>query len=279
VVETDLLKEDVPESVNLLVICGPKRPFQPDEIDRLRTFVVRDGQIIVLLGNADPSGLDEFLKTYNVELEKGITVDPRFNFQGRPNWIYASIPQGTSQPIVESLIGRFVLFPDSAPLIPLGGSPKKGVLSSPKLSNPGVTALPFLRSGSDSWVETNLEAGPISRDLPKDVAGPVNIGVAVAIAPLRAQDSPRPRMVILSSPLSADNRIVRLVPANLDLLMNAVQWLRGRPSAIGIDPKTHESLLFVADPGLRSRLVMVPTLLAVLVILGLGITTYLSRRD
>ena len=86
-------------------------------------------------------------------------------------------------------------------------------------------------------------------------------------------------MVVLSSPAAADNQFVRLEPANLDLLMNAVHWLRGRPEMIGIDSKTHESLMFAADPGLRLRLVMVPTLLAVVVIIGLGATTYLARRD
>ncbi len=61
--------------------------------------------------------------------------------------------------------------------------------------------------------------------------------------------------------------------------MKPIHWLRGRPEMIGIDAKTHESLMFAADPGLRLRLVMVPTLLAVVVIIGLGATTYMARRD
>ncbi len=86
-------------------------------------------------------------------------------------------------------------------------------------------------------------------------------------------------MVVFSSSHAADNQFVRVEPANLDLLMNAIHWLRGRPELLGIDPKTHESLLFAADPGLRLRLVLVPTLLAIVIILGLGATTYLARRD
>jgi hypothetical protein len=62
-------------------------------------------------------------------------------------------------------------------------------------------------------------------------------------------------------------------------MMNAVSWLRGRPSSVGISAKTHESLIFVADPSLRGRLVMVPTILAILVILGLGVTVFVARRD
>ena len=86
-------------------------------------------------------------------------------------------------------------------------------------------------------------------------------------------------MVVFSSPNVADNAILQIEPTNLDLLMNAVFWLKGRPELLGIAAKTHESLVFAADPGLQFRLVMVPTFMAVVVILGLGATTYIARRD
>ncbi len=279
-VVADLRREDVPDSVNLVVICGPKRPFQAEEIERLKSFIIRDGQLIVLLSNTEPTGLEDFLKSYNVEIGPGRAVDPRYNFQRRPFVIYAPIPPGSTQPIVESLVGRYILMPSAGPLTTLGGPPKPGTLATQKLSNPGVRAVPFLRSGPDSWVESTPEARPVERDPARDVAGPINLGVAVIVPPARPSDPIRPRMVVLSSAAVADNPMVRLEPTNLDLLMNAVQWLRGRPSsAIGIGPKTHESLQFNADTGLKTRLVMVPTLLAVLVIIGLGITTYIARRD
>ena len=55
--------------------------------------------------------------------------------------------------------------------------------------------------------------------------------------------------------------------------------LRGRPELQGIAPQTHVALTLVADPGLRARLVLVPTLLAVCVIVGLGFTIYVARRS
>jgi hypothetical protein len=165
-------------------------------------------------------------------------------------------------------------------LVTLGGPPKPGVIApSPKSSNPGVVATPFLRTSPDSWAESTPTARPVNRELTSDLAGPLNVGVAVVIAPARSSDPPVPRMVVFSSPTIADNPVVRLEPANLDLLMNALQWLRGRPSAMGIEAKKHESLFLAADMGLKNRLVMVPTLLAVLVIIGLGVTTYVARRD
>ncbi len=78
------------------------------------------------------------------------------------------------------------------------------------------------------------------------------VGVAATTRPAIASEAPVPRMVVFSSPSLADNRLLRTEATNIDLLMNAVSWLRGKPDLIGIAPKTHESLLFAADPGLQT---------------------------
>jgi hypothetical protein len=61
--------------------------------------------------------------------------------------------------------------------------------------------------------------------------------------------------------------------------MNSISWLRGRSDLQGITPTTHVALTLTADPILRTRLIMVPTVMAVLLIIGLGVTTYLARRE
>ena len=280
VVEADLRRDEVASDVNLLVICAPKQPFQADEVDRLRAFIGRGGQLILLLGNASSSGLEDLLVSYNIEVGKGGVVDPQYNYLRRPFLIFAPIPPGaTNLPIVDSLGGRFALMPDSAPLVALGGASKSSKAAAKKPGNPAIMALPILRSGPESWTESTPEARPVARDAEKDQAGPIPLAIAAYVLPRTPSEPPAPRLVVFSSPTMADNYFVRLEPTNLDLLMNAVYWLRGRPELIGIDSKTHESLLFAADPGLRLRLVMVPTLLALVVILGLGATTYFARRD
>ena len=279
VVEVDLLAGDPPEDVNLLILCGPRTPFQSDEVTRIKAFIVRGGQLIVLVADAETVGLTDLLLAYNVDLGPGVVADPRYNYQRRAFLTYAKIPPGvTNQPIVDSLGGRVVLMPNSAPIRILGASARSGGPSSKVAANPGVLASPFLRTSPESWLETSPNDRPIARDPAKDAAGPITLGVAVVARPRTASERATPRMVVLSCAGAADNQTVRLEPANLDLLMNAVHWLRGRPELLGIDAKTHESLLFAADPGLRLRLVMVPTLLALVLIIGLGMSTYLARR-
>ena len=86
-------------------------------------------------------------------------------------------------------------------------------------------------------------------------------------------------MVVLSSRNLADNMYIQGFPANLDLLMNAVNWPRGRNDSLGIAPKSHVALSLAVDSTLRQRLVLVPTVMAVLLIITLGVSTYLARRS
>ena len=281
-VEVNLVRDEIPADVNLLVICGPKSPLLADEVERIRQFFIRGGQLIVLAGGAEAAGLADLLRGYNVEFGTGMAVDPQYSIRGRPFLVLAPIPPGSNHPIVESLAGRVVLLPQPrrcldrrwASRLKAGRVPRRG-----RRGILAIVALPFLRTGPESWAESDLNDRKISRDPAKDPAGPLNVGVAVAVRPQTASEKPTPRMVVFSSSHAADNQFVRIEPANLDILMNAIHWLRGRPELLGIDPKTHESLLFAADPGLRLRLVLVPTLLAIVVIIGLGATTYLARRD
>ncbi len=61
--------------------------------------------------------------------------------------------------------------------------------------------------------------------------------------------------------------------------MNAASWLRGRPDAVGIAANTHVALTLTADPLLRYRLVLVPTVMAVLGIIAVGTIVYVARRE
>jgi hypothetical protein len=124
-------------------------------------------------------------------------------------------------------------------------------------------------------------------DKDADEPGPLIVGVAVqeraqTVAAGGADTTPaegKPRLVLFSSPLLAANQIQRIEPTNLDLVMNAASWLRGRPDAVGIAPKTHVALTLAVDSLLRFRLVFVPTVLAILLIISAGAIVYVARRE
>jgi hypothetical protein len=269
VVELGLLSRDVPSDTALLVIVAPKTPFKPDEIARLRSFSDRGGPILALVGGAERSGLGDFLRSYDVEIGGGSLVDPLLNYRGSPQLVFVPIQGALHHAIIDTLVDRAVLVPNAAPLqILTGGS------GTP--TKPSLVATPILRSGSDSWAETERK---VERTAGKDQPGPLTIGVAVADRPKPGDvKEGRPRLVLVSSDSMADNVLLQIEPTNLDFLMNAVGWLRSRPEQSGIKPKEHQALMLTADPILRFRLIMVPTVIAILLILGLGATTYAARR-
>jgi hypothetical protein len=124
---------------------------------------------------------------------------------------------------------------------------------------------------------TNNSGGRLVPDRTTDLPGPLTVGIAASERAEVAGGKPRPKMVVLGSGLMATNPFFS---SNADLLMNAVQWLRGKAEeSSGISPRAQQPLVFTADPNLRVRLHLVPTILSVVLIIGFGATTYLARRS
>jgi hypothetical protein len=271
--EINLLKDDVPDDA-LLVVVGPATPFKPDEVARLKSYLDQGRPALVLLGNQVKSGLEEVLKSYNVEFGSGLIVDRRLSLRNRAQLVFVPVGGSLRHPIIDSLSSRYVLMPSSAPLRALGMAGSAG-------SNTKVIASPLLRTSDQSWAETEPTNQPVGFTSGKDEKGPLTVGVAVADRP-RPGEGPtegKPRLVVLSSSMMGDNYVLEAEPTNQDLLVNAMSWLRGRSDVQGISPKTHVALTLTAEPALRYRLIMVPTVMAVVLIIGLGVTTYLARRE
>ena len=290
VIEVNLLRDEIPPEVNLLVIGGPKAPFQEAEIDRIKRHISRGGAILALVDHLEPTGLDDLLATYNIRLGPGVAADSKYTFNNRPTIIYAPVASNLAHPITTPLLGQVVLLQKASPVQVIGVGGAIGAAaankaatgdggSTVKPTNPGIITTPILKTSPESWVESDPQSQSSTFDRGTEQAGPLVVGVAATTRPALASEPPTPRLVLFSTPTIGDNRLLRTDATNIDLLMNAVSWLRGKPEAIGIASKTHESLMFAADPGLQLRLVMVPTLAMVVVILGLGLSTYLARRD
>jgi len=285
-VELNLLRDPVPDDVELVVVVGPKTPFKPEEVARLKAFTDRGGPVLAMIGNIDPSGLDDFLRSFNVELGHGVVIDPEINYRGNLQLVYCFLKGGTSHPVTESLgRDRAVLVASGAPIEISGVKPKTN--GETESVDRRYAPEPILKSGSRSWAETDLKNARPRYNQGEDQPGPVIVGVAVvertseaaAKSAVGPSGATKPRLVLFSSPSIVENLVQTIEPTNLDLAMNAVSWLRERSNAVGIAPKTHVALTLAADPVLRWRLVVVPTVAAVLTIVGLGALVYVVRHE
>lgn len=263
----NLLTDDLPADTAAVLIVGPKAPFKPEEIARLKAAADRKVPLLVLTNDAQGAGLAEWLTAFDLVLGRGIVLETQFRLPAEPSVAVVPVRE-PDHPIVDPLRNYMLAFPRPVPV-------KFANLLKPGSTPPPVVAAVLLRSSRDSWVETS----PQARRDPSDESGPVPIAVAVSDRPPPGERRPGPpRLVLFATAELVDNRFVQGSPSNLDLVMNALSWLRGRPSLQGISPKTHVALTLSPDPVLKARLVAVPTVMAVLLILTLGLTTYLARR-
>jgi hypothetical protein len=282
VIDLNLGDEEVPDDLALLIVAGPVDPFKPNEAAKLRAFADRGGPVLLLLGNAGPLGLEPFLKSHNLEVDPGLVLDPRLNYEGKWQVVLAPTRQASPHPISSAMdTNRYVILHNAAPIHVLGESARAGAPTDPV--NRSLVPSVILQTSPYSWVETDLKNPRPSLDRSVDKPGPATVGVAIAhrAAPGRpgAPVVENPRLVLFSCPTMADNLFQEIAPSNLDMLMNAASWLRGRPDTLGIAAKTHVALTLAVDDTLRSRLIMVPSATAVMLIIAMGITVYVARRE
>jgi hypothetical protein len=274
VIALNLIRDEIPADTSLVVVAAPKTPFKPEEVLRLKAFTDKGGPVLLAISGLETTGLEDFLRSFNVALGPGEIVDPKLNFGRRPQLVIAPVLGQIRHPIVDSLINRGVIVPSASPIKILQAEPGHPV-------NPALVPTTLLSTSRESWAETDLPIRRLERS-DRDQAGPLNVAVAVADRPTPGTARPgKSRLVLVSSPLVGDNFFVSgdLDPTNLDFLTNAVHWLRGRSELSGIAPKSHTALTLAVDPILRTRLVLVPTVMAIMFIIGLGITTYAARRE
>jgi len=282
------LADEIPSDLSLLVVAGPRTPFNPDEVARLQAYTDRGGPILLLLGNTEPTGLDDFIKSFNLAIGKGIAIDQRYNLQRNPALVFALTQPGVKHPILDPLgANRAVLVPAAAPLQVIGGPGSAGIQPGAPAAapvNPELVPVPILWTSGSSWAETAPKASPLRMDRNVDKPGPLLVGVAVAERP-PARGAPggegggKPRLVLFSCPAIAVNWVQENEQTNLDILMNAASWLRGRPDTQGIIPNPHVALTLSVDPYLRTRLILVPSVTSILLILAMGIIVYTARRE
>jgi hypothetical protein len=280
-VKIDLIAHDVPPDLALVVFAGPSKPLKDVEVARLRTYVDNGGKLILACDGRVKTGLEEWLKTYNIEISPEIVTDPTYHY-GNAAFVLAPIPPGSTHPIVAPLANSYVLVRLPSPLIVYGTiAPPGSKRKVPSATNPARVPSVILSTSSRSRAYPDVKAVQTAPD--KFEAGPFPVGVAVSERPgeKSSKREPTPRLVVMSCSNVFDNlMIVASQEYNLDLFGDAVNWLRDRSELASVAPKRHVAeRLRLADARTRSNLIVVPTVMSLTVVVCLGVFVFLSRRD
>lgn len=216
------LAQDIPQNLSLLVIASPRAELLRGEVNRIKQYVERGGN---LLWMADPNtlhGLEPLAEYLGLELLDGTVIDPQAGALGMPA-AFALAPPASGHAITDR-VGMITLFPYARRIA--ARTEKQG----PFRFTPLVEAAP------GGWLETGGLANA-RFDANRDVRGPVVVAAALE----RDVNDRKQRIVVVGTGRFLANQYLGN-GGNLDLGVNMVNWLAGDESLITIQPRARNDL-------------------------------------
>ena len=259
----------IPDGADAVVIPGPTKDLADQEIELLRTWVEKNGRLMVLLDTGPASGLDALLASWGVRLDEDVVVDPQRSLTGLDLFVDTYGPH----PITRNLQNISSVFYMPRSIEPV--SVPTGQVD--QVDRPVVTPLAY--SSSDSWAESDLDHKPMKYESRNDRRGPISLAVAVerGSASLEEMDIRPTRLVVMGDTDFLSNGA--LSGGNEDLFMSALNWLLDREQLMAIAPKpVQETRLVMTGLQINSLFWIVTVMMPGLIgILGFGV--WLQRRS
>jgi len=277
-------KKAVPDGCAVAVVAGPARPLPGDDSDKLETYLIKGGSLLLFLEpvidgeDILPTGLEGLLEKVGVGTTNALAVetDSKRLLVGGGVGIFVS-PDYGDHPIVAPIDNFLSIWTLARPLILLEGS--------------RATAL--VKTSETSWGERHIAESDTDEGVSKDegdVEGPLVLGAASRL-PESMLAAPAPvgkdgeqsreggRIVVygdvhlLSSGLVDDPTWV-----NRELFTGAVAWLTERETLISIPPKEVER--YEATLTARDIVVMLVWVLVTIpgLVLVAGVYVWFRRR-
>ncbi len=265
--KTSLLSGSIPPDCDLLVLAGPKAPLAEQEKTALKGWLDKGGRALVMLdpvlGNRSrPSGLEDLVKAYGVQVNNDLVIDPgrRLPFFDL-SAVYVN--EFRSHPVVDGMQGLAVLLPVAR--------------SVTTATATGATSTILLTTSDQGWGETDLAgvlAGkPVSKD-PGDTPGPVSLGVAAQSDKDKQNGW---RLVVFGNSAFAANQNVANA-GNANLALNAVDWLAKQEQALGIAPRTPEQVQLYLSAAQMRNILLISLIGLPACAIALGVAVWWRRR-
>ncbi len=224
----------VPSDAAALVVAGPTVPYSAQEVQVIGNYLQNGGSAIFLIdptlqmrdaaaeSQADPL-VDWLQATWGITLNNDLVVDPASSQVTNP-FTPVSLNFGSS-PVTDNLttLNLAVAFPLTRSI---------AVPTDATAGPAGVQTTPLVLTSAGAWGETDfnsLQSGA-SLDPAADLVGPLYMAVSAENSTNRA------RVVVFGDSDFAGNQAVDL-GANLNILLNSVNWVTGNTDLISIPPR------------------------------------------
>ncbi|KEZ77119.1 GldG family protein [Salinisphaera hydrothermalis] len=262
----------IPDNTAVLVIASPQHDLLPGEVNMIRAYVKRGGNVLWVDDPGPRYGLTPLAQDLGIHWLDGTLVYPDYRKLGTGSPAMALVANYPDTPITENL-KQITIFAFAGALSPLDHS--------------SWQSKAILRSPARSWLETgSLDQGSISFQPDQgDRAGPLTFGLMLSRPePGASGDNPpsgqsQQRAVVVADSDFMDNGHLADL-GNRTLALAIFQWLAGRDAQIAVDvPKAPDAHLEMAPARLSTFWwLFVVTLPGALFVLGFGRWWWRRRR-
>ncbi len=209
--------QDVPQNASLLVIATPRTELLKGEVDKLKRYLERGGNLLWLIDQEPLRGLQPLAETLGLQLTPGLVVDPT----AAELRVAPTIALATSYG-VHAITDSFSLN-TAFPFV-------RQIATKP--DNDEWHATPLVEVAQRGWVETGDPEKDLRFDKDREVHGPVVVAVALE---RKVKDKDQ-RIVVVGTSQFLSNQFVGLL-SNLDLGTNMFNWLSQDENLITVQPR------------------------------------------
>jgi ABC-type uncharacterized transport system involved in gliding motility auxiliary subunit len=209
--------QDVPQNASVLVIATPHTELLKGEVDKLKRYLERGGNLLWLVDQEPLRGLQPLAESLGLQLTPGLVVDPT----AAELRIAPTIALATSygiHPITENF-SLNTAFPFVRQI-------------ATKPDNGDWHATQLVEVAQRGWVETGNLEKDLRFDKDREVHGPVVVAVTLE----RRINDKEQRVVVVGTSQFLSNQFVGLL-SNLDLGTNMLNWLAQDESLITVQPR------------------------------------------
>lgn len=272
--------DKVPDDASVVILAGPKKPLMELEKKRLGDYLARGGSLMVMVDPLTDPGLGEWLKLRGAVLGDNLVIDLQSEKAKLPLTWPMAMEYGLHK-ITEGLDRMLTVFPVA-----------RSVEMTAKLPK-GVTGVSLIKTGKDSWAETDLtgfrQKAENAKDFEvafnkgKDQKGPISLAVILKLPGKKpakgAKDAKRPtaRLLVVGDSDFANNTAL-VFPGNSDFFLNSVSYLAKEEDLVTIRPKRSGPQPLFLQPWQAALLFWVPVVVLPGLFLALGVWVVLRRR-
>jgi len=260
----------IPEDADVVIISGPIKKFANNEIEAIRNFLFKGGNIFFMIDPESKSGLKPILEEWNITVNNDLVLETNSSFvltsTGLNRQSSVSAAPSAAEYGDHMITKNFryaTTFIQASSISRLDENEEKIE----------VTDLVF--TSPNSWGETNLPLlfdEQIAEQDDDDFSGPTTLAMAI-----EKNDSLKTRLVVVGDSDFASDIYVSQAPGNMDFFLNIVSWLAEEEDLIAVRPKEPDNRTLTLSMKQQNLILFFLIILLPLISVRIGIQIYMKR--